>query len=139
MNCLQRGRMFSQSSRFCVQELEEAIKVAIFRKPSLVYRETLQPVAKINHAQGQMLECLHALSLPEPFPFFFNTFLVRDISFVSFFQHTLIKELLFKHVAFFWLLHGFTGHASRINRHLLLLCFIHPRHFCCILMQLFPA
>ena len=130
--------MFSQSLRFCVQELEEAIKIVIFRKPLLVYLETLQPVAKINHAQGQMLECLHALSLPEPFPFFFNTFLVRDISFVSSFQYTLIIELLFKHVALFWFLHGFTGHASRINRHLLL-CFIHPRHYYCILMQLFPA
>ena len=54
MSCLQRGRMFSQSSRFCVQELEQAIKVAIFGKPLLVYLETLQQVAKINHAQGQI-------------------------------------------------------------------------------------
>ena len=36
---------------------------------------------------------------------------------------------MIKYVAFFWFLHGITGHACGINRRLLLLCFIHTRHY----------
>ena len=64
-----RGRMFSQCSWSCVQEFEQCHKVAILGKPLLVYLETLRQVAKIDHAQGQ-IQCLHAVSLPEPFSLF---------------------------------------------------------------------
>ena len=37
----------------CSRSLSSAIKVAIFEKPPLVYLETLQQVAKIDHVQGQ--------------------------------------------------------------------------------------
>ena len=68
MKCLQRGRMFSQSSGSCVfKSLNSAIKVTIFGKPLLVYHETLRQVAEMDHVQGQ-IQCSN-LSLPEPFSF----------------------------------------------------------------------
>ena len=84
-----------------------------------------------------MLEYLHALSLSEPFSFFllsqFATvpLLVCSVHFN--------QGLFLKYVAFFWFLHSFTGYACRINRRLLLLCFIHTHHYCYILVQLFTA
>ena len=84
-----------------------------------------------------MLEYLHALSLPEPFSFFLlSQFAMVPLLVCSVHFN---QGLFLKYVTFFWFLHSFTGHACRINRQLLLLCFIHTRHYCYILVQLFSA
>ena len=130
-------RIFFQSSRSCVKKFEQCHKSSTdFGKPLLVY---IEPLGQIDNAQGQ-IQCSNTGTLfprqnlsPSWYFLIFRKFLCQ------FFQCTSIKGLFFKHVAFFWLLHGLTGYACRINRRLLLLCFIHTRHYCYILMQLFPA
>ena len=59
INCLQRGRMSSQSSVtiLCSRILSSAIKVSIFGR-----LETLRQVAKIDHAQGQ-IQCSNTCML----------------------------------------------------------------------------
>ena len=83
-NDIQQGRLFSQSSRSCVQEFEQCHKEAIFVKSLLVYLETIRQVAKIDHAQGQ-IKCSNTCTL-----FLcqnlFLTFLVGNGSSVSFFS-----------------------------------------------------
>ena len=81
-----RGRMFSQSSRSCVQEFEQCLKVAILGKPLLVFLETLRQVAKKDHAQGPT-QCSNTCTLfPRQNLVLLITFLVRDSSSVSFFS-----------------------------------------------------
>ena len=110
------------------KSLSSAMKVAIFRKPPLVYLETLRKVAKIDCAEGQ-IQCLNTCML-DPFQslFPFSYFLGLHRFLCQFFQWTLIKGLFLKHVAFFRCLHGFIDQACRINRWLLMLYFILTCH-----------
>ena len=66
------------------RSLSSAIKVAIFGKPLLLYLETLQQVAKIDHSQGQIQFLILAPSFPGRTFSVLLTFLVRDRSSVSF-------------------------------------------------------
>ena len=85
-----QGRMFFHSLHDPVfKSLSSAIKEAIFGKSLLVYLETIRQVAKIDHAQGQILSCSNTWTLF----FFFSrtffrllTFLVGNDSSVSFFN-----------------------------------------------------
>ena len=87
------------------KSLSSAMKVAIFRKPLLVY---LEQVGKIDCAKGQMLKCSNTCML-DPFQnlFPFSYFLSLQLFLCQFFQWTLIKGLFLTHVAFSWCLHGF--------------------------------
>ena len=122
-----RPNVFTVFTILCSRFLSSAIKVAIFGK-----LETLRQVAKIDHAQGQ-IQCSNTCMLfpcQNLLPSFY--FLSSRQFLCQFFQCTFIKGLFLKLV--FWFLHGFTGHACRFNRLLLLLCFIHTRHYCNILI-----
>ena len=63
-----RGRMFSQSSRSCVQEFELCHKSSNFWKTTLSFsRNPSTSCQKRSRARANtMLEYLHALSLSEP-------------------------------------------------------------------------
>ena len=122
-----RPNVFTVFTILCSRILSSAIKVAIFGK-----LETLRQVAKIDHAHGQ-IQCSNICMLfpcQNLLPSFY--FLSSRQFLCQFFQCTFIKGLFLKLV--FRFLHGFTGHACRFNRLLLLLCFIHPRHYCNILI-----
>ena len=110
------------------KSLSSAMKVPIFRKPLLVYLETLRQVAKIDWAEGQ-IQYLNTCTL-DPFQNFFpfSYFLSLQLFLCQFFQWTLIKGLFLKHVAFFRCLHGFISQAYRINRSFLMFYFILTRH-----------
>ena len=117
-----------------LKSLSSAMKVAIFRKPLLVYLETLRQVGKIDCAKGQMLKCSNTCML-DPFQnlFPFSYFLSLQLFLCQFFQWTLIKGLFLTHVAFSWCLHGFMvswfhGQACRINKLLFMLYFILTCH-----------
>ena len=72
MKCLQRGRMFSQSSQSCVLEFKHCHKSSSFWKTAVsVSRNPSTSCENRSRARANtMLEYLHALSLPEPFSFF---------------------------------------------------------------------
>ena len=127
---LRWGRMFKQSPRSCVQGFQQCNESSNFRKPLLVYLETLRQVGKIDCAKGQ-IQCSNTCTL-DPFQnlFPFSYFLSLQLFLCQVFQCILIKGLFLKHVAFFWCLyvHGFIGQACRINRRLLILYFILTRH-----------
>ena len=91
-----------------LKSLSSAMKVAIFRKPLLVYLETLRQVGKIDCAKGQMLKCSNTCML-DPFQnlFPFSYFLSLQLFLSQVFQCILIKGLFLTHVAFSWCLHGF--------------------------------
>ena len=116
-------RIFFQSSRSCVKKFEQCHKSSTdFGKPLLVY---IEPLGQIDNAQGQ-IQCSNTGTLfprqnlsPSSYFLSLRKFLCQ------FFQCTSIKGMFFKHVAFFWLLHGLTGYACRINRRLLLLFYSH--------------
>ena len=89
-----------------LKSLSSAMKVAIFRKPLLVYFETLWQVGKIDCAKGQMLKCSNTCML-DPFQnlFPFSYFLSLQLFLSQVFQCILIKGLFLTHVAFSWCLH----------------------------------
>ena len=89
-----------------LKSLSSAMKVAIFRKPLLVYLETLRQVGKIDCAKGQMLKCSNTCML-DPFQnlFPFSYFLSLQLFLSQVFQCILIKGLFLTHVAFSWCLH----------------------------------
>ena len=88
------------------KSLSSAMKVAIFRKPLLVYFETLWQVGKIDCAKRQMLKCSNTCML-DPFQklFPFSYFLSLQLFLSQAFQCILIKGLFLTHVAFSWCLH----------------------------------
>ena len=117
-----------------LKSLSSAMKVAIFRKPLLVYLETLRQVGKIDCAKGQMLKCSNTCML-DPFQnlFPFSYFLSLQLFLSQVFQCILIKGLFLTHVAFSWCLHGFMvswfhGQGCRINRLLFMMYFILTCH-----------
>ena len=87
------------------KSLSSAMKVAIFRKPLLVYLETLWQVGKIDCAKGQ-IQCSNTCTL-DPFQnlFPFSYFLSLQLFLSQVFHCILIKGLFLKHAAFFWCLH----------------------------------
>ena len=96
-----------------LKSLSSAMKVAIFRKPLLVYLETLRQVGKIDCAKGQMLKCSNTCMLDPfqnlfPFSYFLSLqlFLCQVFS-VHFDQRTVLNTCCFLLVLTCTWFHGF--------------------------------